>query len=63
MSEMLEGAAKQLGTRFLSTPEVAVDTSGMLLEKYWNPDVSHANAEYGILLIEKIVNAHEVKQP
>ena len=63
MSEMLENTAQQLGTRFLSTPEAAVDASGMLLEKYWNPDVSHANAEYGTLLVEKIVQAHEVKQP
>jgi hypothetical protein len=60
---MLESTAKQLGTRFLSAPEAAVDASGMLLEKYWNPDVSHANAEYGTLLIEKIVQAQEVKQP
>jgi hypothetical protein len=54
ISEMLETHAKTLGTRFLSAPEKAVDSSGMLLEKYWNPDVSHANAEYGALLVEKL---------
>ena len=61
ISEMLETHAKALGTRFLSSPEKAVDSSGMLLEKYWNPDVSHANAEYGALLVEKLHDFFAVK--
>jgi hypothetical protein len=61
ISEMLETHAKALGIRFLSAPEKAVDSSGMLLEKYWNPDVSHANAEYGALLVEKIHDFFAVK--
>jgi len=61
ISEMLETHAKALGTKFLSAPEKAVDSSGMLMEKYWNPDVSHANAEYGALLVEKLHDFFAVK--
>jgi hypothetical protein len=61
MSEMLEARAKRLEAKFLSAPDKAVDSCGMLLEKYSGQDVSHANAEYGALLMEKILNFCEVK--
>ena len=61
MSDMLETRAKRLEARFLSAPDEAVDSCGMLLEKYSGQDVSHANAEYGALLMEKILDFCEVK--
>jgi hypothetical protein len=61
VSEMLETRAKYLGVGFLPPPDEAVDSHGMLLEKYSGLDVSHANAEYGALLIEKILDYFEVK--
>ena len=61
VSEMLEARAKYLGVRFLAAPEEAVDSQGMLLEKYSGLDVSHANAEYGALLVEKILDFYEAE--
>ncbi len=60
MSEMLETRAKHLEARFLSAPNEAVDSYGMLLERYSGLDVSHANAKYGELLVERILNSYEV---
>jgi len=57
ISEMLEGYAYSLGASFLDAPIESLDSSGMLLEKYWTPDTTHANESYGSLLIEKIIHS------
>ena len=55
VSEMLASYAQSLGTDFLDVPMESLDSSGMLLEKYWAPDTTHANESYGKLLLEKII--------
>jgi hypothetical protein len=57
ISEMLAESAHSLGARFLDAPIESRDSSGMLLEKYWYPDTTHANESYGSLLMEKIIHS------
>jgi hypothetical protein len=57
VSEMLASYAHSLDAYFLDVPIESLDSSGMLLEKYWAPDTTHANEAYGSLLMEKIIQA------
>jgi hypothetical protein len=57
LSEMLKKISAELRVGFVDTPEDSIDPKGLLRERYWTPDVTHANAEYGKLLVRKIYRA------
>jgi hypothetical protein len=63
ISEMLESYAHSMGLRFLSTPIDSLDGSGLLHEKYWVADTTHANEAYGVLQMERIIQSTEKSQP
>ena len=54
LAEMLASYAKTLGTNFVNAPAVSRDALGMLLPEYWLPDATHANSNYGMLLIREL---------
>jgi hypothetical protein len=62
ISEMLASYAHAMGVHFLSTPIDSLDTSGLLLEKYWVADTTHANESYGLLQMERIIKCTEESQ-
>jgi hypothetical protein len=55
LAESLASHAKKLGTKFINAPEVSRDALGLLLPEYWQPDVTHANSKYGMLIIEELM--------
>ena len=59
ISEMLESYAHSMGLHFLSTPTESLDTSGLLLGKYWVADTTHANESYGLMQMERIIQSTE----
>jgi hypothetical protein len=62
ISEMLESYAHSMDLRFLSTPRDSLDASGLLLEKYWVADTTHANEAYGLMQMERILKSIEKSQ-
>ena len=62
ISEMLESYAHSMGLYFLDTPIQSLDTSGLLLEKYWVADTTHANESYGLMQMERIIQFTEKLQ-
>jgi hypothetical protein len=62
ISEMLESYANSMGLHFLDTPIESLDTSGLLLEKYWVADTTHANESYGLMQMERIIQSTEKLQ-
>lgn len=62
ISEMLESYAHSMDLRFLSTPKDSLDPYGLLLEKYWVSDTTHANEDYGLMQMERILKSIETSQ-
>ena len=62
ISEMLESYANSMGLHFLDTPIQSLDGSGLLLEKYWVADTTHANESYGLMQMERIIQSTEKLQ-
>lgn len=56
LGELLEKAAIDLGAKYIPAPPETIDSNGLLFEKYWTPDVTHANSDYGIKLADHISN-------
>jgi len=56
LSGLLEKCANDLGINFIGAPTESRDIFGMLLPEYRAPDVTHANSNYGILLIKALKN-------
>jgi hypothetical protein len=56
-SEMLESYAHSMGVSFLNSPIDSLDKSGLLMEKYWVADTTHANESYGLLQMERIIKS------
>jgi hypothetical protein len=56
LGELLEKAAIDLGAEYIPAPPETIDSNGLLIEKYWTPDVTHANSDYGIHLADHISN-------
>lgn len=54
LAGLLANTAQKLGANFLGAPALSRDVSGLLLPEYWSPDVTHANSNYGLLLIEEL---------
>jgi hypothetical protein len=44
------------GARVIPPPAEAADAAGLLAPEFWGIDVTHANAAYGRLYLEKIVS-------
>jgi hypothetical protein len=51
-----------MSLRFLSTPIDSLDGYGLLQEKYWVADTTHANEDYGVLQMERIIQSTEKAQ-
>ena len=51
-----------MGLYFLDTPIQSLDGSGLLLEKYWVADTTHANESYGLMQMERIIQSTEKLQ-
>jgi len=54
LAELLANKAKTLGANFFSAPLESQDAYGMLLPEYWTSDVTHANSQYGMLLMKDL---------
>ncbi|HRF07214.1 MAG TPA: hypothetical protein PL193_01015 [Xanthobacteraceae bacterium] len=56
VQDMLSEAAVAAGVRFLPVPKAACDADGFLLREYWAGDITHANLEYGNLLLAYVLD-------
>jgi hypothetical protein len=52
-----EQEAASTGALFVGVPPLSQDRYGFLKEEFWAPDVTHANAAYGELYLEYLLNA------
>ena len=55
LQDMFREAAEKYGGIFIAAPAEAQDENGFLKEELWAPDVTHANAEYGRLMLDKVL--------
>jgi hypothetical protein len=55
LQDMIAEIARRHGARFIPVPKELQDEEGYLLEQYWHPDVTHANAAYGAILLRKVL--------
>ncbi|MGV6800560.1 MAG: hypothetical protein ACWA5L_01410 [bacterium] len=53
--EVLQEVAMEQQAETLALPASIYDADGFLKEEYWNPDPTHGNEDYGIVLLETIV--------
>lgn len=45
------------GHKFIPIPSTAIDENGLLVSDYWTEDVSHANEDFGALMMDAILNS------
>jgi hypothetical protein len=59
VQELLADVARETGAKFVPVPAEAIESQGYLSAKYCGPlvDFTHANDEYGQLMLEHIVRA------
>lgn len=59
VQESLEDVAREAGAKFVPVPAEAIEPQGYLAAKYCGPlvDFTHANTEYGRLMLEQIMCA------
>ncbi len=55
LQEMLAQIARDADVQFIPVAPETVDENGYLRREYWAPDVTHANAEYGQVMMRKII--------
>ncbi len=53
-SDIFRTGCAELGIDFLPPPLRSTDAGGFLRPEYWNPDPTHANSDYGRLLLKQI---------
>lgn len=53
LQDMIAEIAHRHGARFIPVPRELQDEDGFLLEQYWHPDVTHANAAYGAIVLKQ----------
>lgn len=53
-SDVLQEMCKETGVAFLPCPQTALDAAGFLAEKMWARDATHANPEYGSLVLRQL---------
>jgi hypothetical protein len=61
IQDLMREAAERHGARFIEVPSEAQDEVGFLPRPLWQPDLTHANAEYGRIFLEKIIDAVAVQ--
>ncbi len=54
--EILISTSKNLGCKFIESPAESIGDDGMLKEIFWAPDITHANEQFGKLMLLKIAN-------
>lgn len=54
--DLLKRTVLEHGCKFIPVPESAMDANGLLLEKYWAPDITHANKNFGELMLDQITS-------
>lgn len=47
--------ASEFGCRFIKNPTDAIDQIGLLKEEFWTEDISHANEDFGALMLDEIM--------
>lgn len=57
--ELMENLATKYGLGFIPAPKEATQSNGLLAEIFSSDDLTHANPEYGQLMLEKISNFFE----
>jgi hypothetical protein len=55
LQDMIAEIGRRHGARFIPVPNELQDEDGFLLEEYWHPDVTHANAAYGAIVLRKVL--------
>lgn len=55
LQDLIAGIAAKANVPFLPVPAEAQDDEGFLRTDYWHPDVTHANHEYGALMLRKVL--------
>jgi hypothetical protein len=55
LQDMIAEIGRRHGARFIPVPSELQDEDGFLLEQYWHPDVTHANAAYGAIVLRKVL--------
>ena len=54
--QALEAICKEMGVDLLKPPSDAVEKSGFLKERYYANDATHANAQYGLLVLNQLTD-------
>ncbi len=49
--------ANQFGVNFVGVPDEATSPNGLLKDKYWTDDLTHANEKFGALMLEQVLTA------
>lgn len=55
LQDMFREAAANHGAKFIAVPPEVQDSEGFLREELWAPDVTHANGEYGRIMLAKVI--------
>lgn len=54
--QALEAICKEMGVDLLKPPSVSVEKGGFLKEEYYANDATHANAQYGLLVLNQLTD-------
>lgn len=57
IQEMTQEAATTYGASFIPAFRASREADDSLKRKYWNDDSTHANTDYGVVMLENIVSA------
>ena len=55
LQDMLREAAGRRGAHFVAVPPECQDREGFLRDEFWAPDVTHANADYGHIMLARVL--------
>jgi hypothetical protein len=55
----LEKIAVENDCIFVPIPPIAIENTGLLASKYWSDDITHANEDFGALLLDEILKSTE----
>jgi hypothetical protein len=60
--ERLEAWARKIEVGFIDPPKTCFDAEGFLAEQFYAADATHANAEYGLLMLKLITSVADRRQ-
>jgi hypothetical protein len=63
LQDVYREVASEVGIRFVPAPESTRDEDGFLKEEFWAADATHANAEYGRVMISHLAQSLRGSQP